>query len=300
MKKVLLFCAAAAALVLSASCNKGGDNKEVVLPAAKFSTEAKKLVLDLKSDKNPGIQSIELTESGRYIVCEQVFAPAPLSVKAVAEPSYQYKHGTYTVKNVNVYELTGYATITIGGDENGGQIDIHINGESAPVSVTYTVADKYPANDFYTTIARAWKVDKTDISVNFDGKSAVGVVKNGCDIPAILKELEEKANVDLKDEDFTGYVVSEINFTMSKTIEIAFTGKDPVAGALALSENGSLSYELSGSNGVEVLSGKASGKFDLNPGLGTNQIMLTLDTELTTKSGKTYTGKVSFILSPKA
>lgn len=294
MKKVLLFFVAAAALVLSASCNKGGDNKEVVLPAAKYAEQAKKLNL-LNSDSNPGIKSIEFTESGRYIICHQVFEKEPLAVKAVANPTVKYFHGTYTVNN-NVYTLSGEfaATVTV----IGGQITIQTSQDT--IVLNYEEADKYPANDFYTTIARAWNVDKTDISVNFDGKSAVGVVKTGCDIPAILKELEQKANVDLKDEDFAGYVVSEINFTMSKTIEIAFTGKAPVAGSLVLSENGTLSYELNGSNGVEVLSGKASGKFDLNPGLGANQIMLTLDTELTTKSGKTYTGKVSFILSPKA
>ena len=198
MKKVLLFCAAAAALLLSASCNKGGDNKEVVLPAAKYAEQAKKLNL-LNSDSNPGIKSIEFTES----------------------------------VNNNVYTLSGEfaATVTV----IGGQITIQTSEDT--IVLNYEEADKYPANDFYTTIARAWKVDKTDISVNFDGKSAVGVVKNGCDIPAILKELEEKANVDLKDEDFSGYVVSEINFTLSKTIEIAFTGKAPVAGSLALLAN---------------------------------------------------------------
>ena len=291
MKKVLLFCAAAVALLLSASCNKGADNKEVVLPAAKYKAEAKKLNL-LDSNQNPGYKSVEFTESGRYIICKQALLGGAAAVKA--ETPVTYLHGTYTVNN-NVYTLSNFGTITV----IDGQITINLS-DGDNIVLNYTEAEKYPENDFYTTIARAWKVDKTDISVNFDGKSAVGVVKNGCDIPAILKELEEKANVDLKDEDFSGYVVSEINFTMSKTIEIAFTGKAPVAGSLALSENGTLSYELNGSNGVEVLSGKANGKFDLNPGLGANQIMLTLDTELTTKSGKTYTGKVSFVLSPKA
>lgn len=291
MKKVLLFCAAAAALLLSASCNKGADNKEVVLPAAKYKAEAKKLNL-LDSNQNPGYKSVEFTESGRYIICKQALLGGAAAVKA--ETPVTYLHGTYTVNN-NVYTLSNFGTITV----IEGQITINLS-DGDNIVLNYSEAEKYPENDFYTTISRAWNVDKTDISVNFDGKSAVGVVKNGCDIPAILKELEEKANVDLKDEDFAGYVVSEINFTMSKTIEIAFTGKAPVAGALALSENGSLSYELTGSNGVEVLSGKASGNFNLNPGLGANQIMLTLDTELTTKSGKTYTGKVSFILSPKA
>ncbi len=299
MKKVLLFCAAAAALVLSASCNKGGSDSgsAVVLPAAKYTAEAKKLLLDKNSSSNPGIEFIEFTESGRYIICHQtVLQGAPTAVKA--ETPVSFLHGTYTVNN-NVYTLKGAVegTITI----TGNQVTINLGKEN--VVVTYNEADKYPANDFYTTIARAWNVDKTDISVNFDGKSSVGVVKNGCDIPAILKELESKANVDLKDEDFAGYVVSEINFTMSKTIEITFTGSPvrmPVAGPITISENGHLSYELTGSNGVEVLSGSATGNFNLNPGLGNNQIMLTLNTEISNKSGKTYQGTVSFVLSPKA
>ena len=285
MKKILLFCAAAAALVLSASCNKGGSSSSpVVLPAAKYTAEAKKLLLDESAASNPGLVSIEFTESGRYIICQRLLK---------SDDKLNYTRGTYTVSN-NVYNLSGVGTATIAGN----QVTLQLNGEN--IVVTYEEADKYPANEFYTTIARAWNVDKTDISVNFDGKSAVGAVKKGCDIPAILKELEEKAGVDLKDEDFAGYVVSEINFTMSKTIEIAFTGKPSVAGPINISENGSLSYTLSGSNGVEIFTGSATGNFNLNPELGANQILLTLNTELTTKSGKTYQGHVSFVLSPKA
>lgn len=292
MKKVLLFCVAAAALVLSASCNKGG-NGAVVLPAAKYSAEAQKLVLDMTSDKNPGIHSIEFTESGRYLICWK-------ETKAVVEETVRYESGTYTVNNGEyiLKNASGKAagTVTV----SGNQVTITLNGENIGALPIESVADKYPENEFYTTIARAWNVDKTDISVKFDGQTSVAVTYDGCDIPAILKELEKKAQVDLKDEDFKGYVVSEMNFTMSKTIEVSFTGKDSVAGPISISEDGSVSYTLSGSNGVEVLSGSATGKFDLNPGLGSNQIMLTLNTELTTKSGKTYQGHVSFVLSPKA
>lgn len=300
MKRILFFCAAVAALVLSASCNKGGSGSgtasgsEVVIPAAKYSAEAKKLILPESDSSNPGIKSIEFTESGRYIICRQVFTGplGPLAVKA--ETPLQYIHGTYTVKD-NVYNLNGFGTVTV----VPGQININtIEGDN--INITYTEGDKYPSNQFFTTLARAWKVDKTDISVKFDGSSAVGVVKTGCDIPAILKELEQKANVDLKDEELTGYIVKEINFTLSKTMEVVFTGRDPIAGPISISENGDVAYELSGSSGVEVLSGKANGKFNLNPGLGSNQIMLSLDTEVTTKSGKTYKGTVSFILSPAA
>lgn len=284
MKKALLFCAAVAALVLSASCNKTGsdnktDNKAVVLPAAQYTESAKKLLLN-----NSSILSIEFTESGRYIIRNQV---------AKADENVEFIRGTYTV-NGSVYTLSNYGTVTV----SGNQVTIEkTDGEK--VEASYTEAPTYPANDFYTTIARAWKVDKTDISVSFDGKSSVGVVKNGCDIPAILKELEQKANVDINDENMAGYVVKEVNFTMAKTIEIAFTGKPSVAGTISLSENGEFGYELSGANGLQVFTGKANGIINLNPGLGANQIMMTLDAEVSSNN-KTYNGKVNFILSPAA
>ena len=282
MKKVLLFCAAAVALLLSASCNKGADNKEVVLPAAKYAASAKKLILK-NSSSNPGILSVEFTESGRYIVHNLV---------PKAQAVQEFVRGTYTVKD-NVYTLSNYGTVVL----NGSQITITTSEGS--VVDNFEEAPSLPDNDFYTTLARAWKVDKTDISVSFDGKSSVGVVKNGCDIPAILKELEQKGNVDLKDENMAGYVVKEVNFTMAKTIEIAFTEKPSMAGTMNYTSDGKFTYELSGTNGIEVFTGKASGEFNVNPGLGVNQILLTLDAEVSSNS-KTYKGKVSFILSPAA
>lgn len=284
MKKVLLFFAAAAALVLAASCNKGGDST-VLLPPAQFTDKAQKLLLDESSTANPGFIAIELSEGGRYLVSRRV-----IKSEAVVE----YLRGTYTVSN-NVYTLAGFGTLTI----IDGQVTIQANGEDYVIPCSK--APKFPANNFYTTLARSWKVDKTDISVSFDGKSSVGVVKDGCDIPAILKELEDKSGQDLKDETMSGYVVKEINFTMSKTIEIAFTARHSVvANNVSLTEDGSVSYVLSGASDVEVLSGQATGKIDLNPGLGSNQIKLTLDAEVNSNGGKTYKGKVSFILSPAA
>ena len=293
MKKIILFLAAIITLMLLDSCNKTTQPAAtVIIPAAEYTDQAKKLVI-MESDQNPGIKSVEFTESGRYIVCQQVFPDetGPLAVKA-DNVQVQYIHGTYTVNN-NIYTLDGYGTITITGNQ------INIQTAEDTIVVNYTEAEKYPANDFYTTIARAWKVDKTDVSVRFDDGKAVGVVKDGCDIPSLLKELEEKANVNLRHEEFEGYVVSEINVTLSKTIAVVFTGRTPIAGPITLSEDGALSYTLDGSSGVAIFSGKADGQVNLSPGLGSNQIMLTLNTEVTSKSGKTYTGKVSLVLSPK-
>lgn len=291
MKKIILFLAAIITLVLLNSCNKTTQPAATVnIPAAEYTDQAKKLVI-MDSDQNPGLKSVEFTESGRYIICQQVFKTGPLAVKA-DNVHVQYIHGTYTVNN-NIYTLDGFGTITV----TGNQINIQTTEDT--IVVNYTEAEKYPANDFYTTIARAWKVDKTDVSVRFDDGKAVGVVKDGCDIPSLLKELEEKANVNLRHEEFEGYVVSEINVTLSKTIAVVFTGRTPIAGPITLSGDGALSYTLDGSSGVAIFSGKADGQVNLSPGLGSNQIMLTLNTEVTSKSGKTYTGKVSLVLSPK-
>ena len=292
MKKLFFFFVAVAALVLSASCNKDGKNSPVVLPATQYFKNAQKFILNESSPSNPGIKSIEFTESGRYLIYQQKGA-----VKAVAEPEYEYKRGTYTINDNGEYVLDNnykFATVKV----SGTQITINVGGQMYTPTVQEVVS-KYPDNnEFYTTLARAWKVEQTDISVSFDGKTnVVYTFKGGCDIPAILKELEGKANVDLKDDKMAGYVVSEINFTMSKTIEVAFTQKPSVSGDITLSESGDFSYTLQGANDLEFFSGTAKGKIDTNPGLGANKILLSMDAEVSSQS-KTYKGKVELILSP--
>ena len=282
MKNILFLAAAATALFFTASCDKTSSSSSgVVLPAPQHAAQAKKLLLD-SSSSNPGIDFVEFTESGRYIVRNRIIK---------ADESVEFIRGLYTVAG-NVYTLNGFGTVTI----NGNLVTIKRTG-GEDIVVSFTEAPTFPANDFYTTLTRAWRIDKTDVSVSFDGKTSVGVVKDGCDIPAILKELEQKGNVDLKDEAVAGYVVKEINFTMAKTIEIAFTSKPSLVGTMSLSENGKINYELSGAIGIELFSGKASGTINTNPGLGKNQIEFSLDAEVSSNS-RTYKGKVRFILSP--
>lgn len=290
MKKLFFFFVAVAALVLSASCNKDGKNSPVVLPATQYVKNAQKFILNESSPSNPGIKSIEFTESGRYLIYQQKGA-----VKAVAEPEYEYLRGTYTINSNGDYVLdNNFATVTV----SGNQITFNAGGKNYPITIN-KVADKYPANEFFTTLARAWKVEQTDISVSFDGNTSVVVVfKGGCDIPAILEELDQKAsNVNINKDKMAGYVVKEINFTMSKTIEVAFTQKPSVSGDITLSESGDFSYTLQGANDLEFFSGTAKGKIDTNPGLGANKILLSMDAEVSSQS-KTYKGKVEFILSP--
>ena len=213
MKKLFFFFVAVAALVLSASCNKDGKNSPVVLPATQYFKNAQKFILNESSPSNPGIKSIEFTESGRYLIYQQKGA-----VKAVAEPEYEYLRGTYTINDNGEYVLdNNFATVKV----SGTQITINVGGQMYTPTVQEVVS-KYPANnEFYTTLARAWKVEQTDISVSFDGNTSVVVVfKGGCDIPAILEELDKKAsNVNINKDKMAGYVVKETG-----GVKIAFVG----------------------------------------------------------------------------
>lgn len=281
MKKFLLFAATAAAVLLAASCNKGGqDSKATVLPAAKNVQEAKKLLLT-PSDKL-GIVSIEFTEGGRYIVRNQV---------THAGDDAEYIRGTYTVSG-QVYTLSGFGKVTI----TNNQVTIERQGGET-TTVGYTQAETYPQNDFYLTVARAWKVDKTDLSVNIDGKS-VGVVKSGCDVPAIVAELKQKASLNINEATVAGFVVKEINFTLAKTIEVAFTEKESFVGQINLSPSGDFSYKLEGSTGNSIINGSASGKLDNT--IENGKLYFTINGNVETDGGKTYTARVIFILSPAA
>ena len=134
MKKVLLFCAAAAALVLSASCNKGGDTKGVVLPAPKYAARPKSFCW--MSSASPIPVSTPSSSPRAAVILFAVGVSGPSAVKG--ERSVEFFHGTYTVSNI--YTLSGFAgTITV----NGNQVTIQ-RPAARPLFYFTTEADKYP------------------------------------------------------------------------------------------------------------------------------------------------------------
>lgn len=281
MKKFILFAASIAAVVMFVSCNKGGNNSgnaETILPAPATAVNARKMVMESSAIATTSVHYIELTESARYIVAEE------------KNGHITYQRGKYVLltKAAQHFSLEGYGTITI----DGNNITIAPKtGET--VTVPFTQATTLPASDFFTTVARAWKVEKTDLAVNMDGKS-IGVVKSGCDLPAIATELNSKGlsiNVDA----LQGYVVKELNFTMAKTIEIAFTGKDSFVGSFNMSASGKFDYKFEGSVGNQMLSAEANGNVDNTQESG--KLYVTFNTKVSS-AGKEYTGTVMFILSP--
>ena len=109
MKKILFLAAAATALFFTASCDKTSSSSSgVVLPAPQHAAQAKKLLLD-SSASNPGIDFVEFTESGRYIVRNQILK---------ADESVEFIRGLYTVAG-NVYTLNGQLV----GMVSDGRID---------------------------------------------------------------------------------------------------------------------------------------------------------------------------------
>ena len=137
MKKLFFFFVAVAALVLSASCNKDGKNSPVVLPATQYFKNAQKFILNESSPSNPGIKSIEFTESGRYLIYQQKGA-----VKAVAEPEYEYLRGTYTINDNGEYVLdNNFATVKV----SGTQITINVgdNTRLSPLQLYSSTNERF-------------------------------------------------------------------------------------------------------------------------------------------------------------
>lgn len=281
-KSIILLSVVAMALLGVLACNKSSTQDEprcIVLSAAKLAQEAKKLVLEPDATKD-GIRSIEFTESGRYIICRVV---------TKADEDLEYICGTYSM-NGQTYVMEGYGSVTI----EGNQVTIE-REEGETTVVEFEEAETYPENDFYTTVARAWKVEKTDLSATINGKT-VGVVRSGCDLPALVAELEEKGNLDLNENAVAGFVVDRISFTLAKTIEVAFTEKDSFVGDIALSETGEFSYTLSGATGTSILSGSASGKLD--DSIEEGKLYFISNGSVETQGGSSYAARVILVLVP--
>lgn len=281
MKKIFLF-AALIALLVPTACNKNGgttETKETILPAPSMAANAKKLIVT-----HPELRWIELTENSRYIVATAV---------SKAAEQLEYFRGTYSVSGTK-YTLNGFGTLEI----NGNSLTLSPTGGD-PVTLDFKEASKLAENDFFVTVCRAWKVEKTDLSVTTGG-SNVGIVKNGCDLHAIAKELVEKG-INVNPDRLSGYDVNEINLTRSQTLEIAFKGQNSFVGTYSLSPSGSFSYNMEGQAGNDIFNASASGtvtnKDPYESDTTGKKIWMILNAKLSSGS-TTYNGRVIFTLSP--
>ena len=300
MKKYSFLLAAAAVLIpLAVSCNKSGSTtdteKEIVVPPAPMAPYAKKIVLDTPTeivlDKHSyQLQKVEVTETGRYIVTGSYLSAVESSVKSTkGSTPFDYLSGTYSTKDGISYELKDFGTVKFTNNQL-----TYTGKNGAPVNAKAGLAPQL-LSGLASSLAHDWKIDKTDVSVTA-GSGTVGVVKNGCDLPAIAADLNAKG-LKIDTDLVAGYVVEKISFTSFRTIQISFTNKDPFVGEFTLNDaTGALSYTLEGSVGNYIFNGTASGSAKL---LSKDSVQLTMNIKVESGS-ETYSGRAIFILSPIA
>ena len=271
----------AAALFSLAACNKDNgnngsdDNGGLVAPV-----NAKNAIKINLADNELNLKSIELTESGKYILA---FAD-PVKATIV----FRYKTGVYTV-NGQTFNLKGYGTAEIHDD----YVVVKPDGYPTSIKVNLSKGDVYPDTGIYNTLARTWKVDNVRMSVVLNGNT-ITVTKNGCDLPAIAAELKQKG-VNVNEQLVAGYVVQDVIFTRAKTFAIEFTGKDPYVGQYNLSSNGSFSYDFQ-VPGNDIINGSSTGQatFDNE----TKQMVVTINATVTNGTS-TFNGTATLYLSEK-
>ena len=288
MKKFVFFTAIAAALLAVSSCKEKPIDNPEVLPAPANASYAKKLILE---DNDENIESIELTEGGRYIITLLVDNPSNSAPTKAGGKSVKHLIGTYTVEG-NTFTLKGWGSITI--DANILTIILE-NGKTFKVG--FTVGAQAPgsnSNDFYTTIARSWKVDNSRVSVNADGQT-VTVTKPGCDLPSVAAELANKG-VKIDPSRAAGYVVKEVTFTKSKTFSVSFTGQPAFVGDFDLKADNTFTYNFDGVSGNDFFNASSNGS--VNYVAEDQQLVLSVSAVIkNVDNTKTYSGSVTLYMS---
>lgn len=256
MKKIFIFAAIAALVIPFVSCNNkidyGGNGNQAKIEKAKYSDYAKKVTVKSGDAKDNGIQEVEFTDGGRYIIT---------IANTKADENTEIKTGTYTYKD-GVYTLDDGSTFSF--DTSGNFVFKRKSGET--LSGTFVEQSKIAAGDFIRDIAHTWKITKIDISINADGKN-IGVVKEGSNFEQIGKELIEQAksmgatiNVDV--DKLKGYDVKTLTFTSSGTFVVEFTGAPTFKAVLSGISGYNFKYTLEAGVGNDILNAEAECKFE--------------------------------------
>ena len=285
MKKFFIYAAIAALVIPFVSCNNKidyGDGPQAKIEKAKYSDYAKKVTIKSGEAKDNGIQEIEFTDGGRYIIT---------AIKAKANEDVQIKTGTYTFKD-GVYTLDDGSTISF--DSNGNfTLKFKKDGKDVTVTGTFEQQPKISSTDFSRDIAHTWKISKIDISVVAQGKN-VGVVKDGSNIEQIGKDLIEQAktmgaNVNIDTDKLKGYNVKTITFTSSHTLFIEFTGAPTFKASVDGISGYNFKYKLEVGVENDILNAEAECKFEPQ---SANTAWLTAKVK-----GEGFDGRVIFYLT---
>lgn len=277
MKKALLLLALSALMVPAfVACNKDDktDVTQKELPAPKYQEQAQKLTFSEGSK----YESIELTESGRFIA---VLRSNPSSVQTKASDPIVIT-GTYTV-NGKTYKLEGIGDMTVEEGASGSNVTVTIDGDT----VTATVEE--PKDD---PLYRTWAIAQARFKVTGSGLGDAGVsytTKNGCNLEEVADYLKDNG-VNFDETEYAGYNVKTITISGCGGFLVEFTGVNPYVGESIFSGS-AFSYDLNVQGGSNLFNVKGNGTVAYDSGY----CVLTLMNKISGNSNE-YSAVVTFWL----
>lgn len=193
------------------------DDEGGALDTPAFEASAAKYEI---SSNNSPYASIELTESGNYIIVNKGYntasAPAkaangkksPISLLAKnmmaktaktkghkVAPYSPILYGTYTKIDDNTYNLAGFGTVKVVTDGNGNAVSLDITPAGGQ-TVTYTATKQNKNLNSTNTnrLCRTWKIDGCRMYVKYNGRNMMDISANSMEELVVKIEAWMKAN----------------------------------------------------------------------------------------------------------
>ncbi|MBR6055205.1 MAG: hypothetical protein IKP46_07710 [Bacteroidales bacterium] len=299
MKKFAALLAFAAVLFTACNNKKGDD----VVPLPKAPNQENHVYLKINPDDNIQIPLPDPDDPTTKIN-DKLLALSVSSSNYGMTETENIGHSAFEVevmsdtrapKEGTSYKFLRLGTFTITHVDPEGWVNVKFVPEdnpSAEVIITGDiVVEPFDGNE----LCRAWKVDKTNLTVDGGGLGG-GKIFNGCNINEISKWLREK-EFDV-DEQPSSYNVTTLLLLEDGNFAILFEGEKPYYGPFQLGKEGSFSYKFDADAYDEndpVIAGEASGSFTL---VSSGKGRLELNADFKDNNDKSYKVNVIFELLP--
>lgn len=224
------------------SCSSSDDNDgDGQLETPQYAADAAKYEI---TDASSEVKSIELTESGQYIVimnnvgrnAKQTIGlhkiPATLT-RATSENVGVY-YGNYTKTDKDYFLLEDFGTVRINKDDNGSvaSVTIHSNKSGNEWTSPARLSPKTNTNNTVTTnrICRTWKIKSVGLCYKLNGRALFDYTESSYkELYTKLKEYVKRENSDdwtnedeeeynQMIEEADSYMVKQLVFTKAGTI----------------------------------------------------------------------------------
>ena len=191
------------------SCSSSDDNDgDGQLETPQYAADAAKYEI---TDASSEVKSIELTESGQYIVimnnvgrnAKQTIGlhkmPATLT-RATSENVGVY-YGNYTKTDKDYFLLEDFGTVRINKDDNGSvaSVTIHSNKSGNEWTCPARLSPKTNTNNTVTTnrICRTWKIKSVGLCYKLNGRALFDYTESSYkELYTKLKEYVKRENSD--------------------------------------------------------------------------------------------------------